>query len=745
MRGWMVQAGERGTLGKRPTPAALLACVAVAAALLSAAVFADGLDWQGKHARMRETDDGGFVLTFPQGERVIAPQRMRTETASPLFDGLFALAQAELEQDKVDAITDWSFNDQKPFPCVCFETGERWHYVWTRDLSYAADLALARLEPERTKTSLRFKLSEARNPRVPQGLYVAQDTGSGGSWPISSDRVVWFLAARHLLDDPAFADDTWRALVDTLAQDRRYVFDAEMGLYRGETSFLDWREQNYPAWTAKDTTFIAQSFALSTNVLHYEALRLAEKMAGERSDARVAAAYRKQADALREAIDRRFWREDRGRYMSYIGPAFAPMPVESYDLLGTSLVITSGIASSERARRALSHYPVTAAGSPVIWPQQPGVAIYHNRAIWPFVSAYALRAARTTGDSARITHEVRSLMRGAALSGSNMENYELVSQAIHVDAGALSGPVVNSPRQLWSVAGYLDMVLQGVFGLQDDGTLRPMIPTALVPMLFGERDAMTLQSSDRHIVLRKPSTGAGTLLVAGSQRVEGNTTKVALVARDGDTRSLPSNGADMAPAQPPAPQARETSSGWDIARPANTRLYVDGVLHADENAPRTFMLAKSNVSQCLSATAFVDGIESLPSPLACIGPAHTIEGKWPRTWTATHTGRYRAQFRYRNAHGPVNTGVTAAVKTLVATCGEDRQAGTIVLPHREGEGDSTAWTFTAKAGVPCRFVLEDGINMSDLAHFRHYTGGKGGSTGPLNTADVGALTIVPAR
>ena len=89
------------------------------------------------------------------------------------------------------------------------------------------------------------------------------------------------------------------------------AFDPAIGLYRGETSFLDWREQNYPAWTAKDTTWIAQSFALSTNVLHYEALRLAERMARERKDTRTDD-YAREADALRTAIDRRFWREDRG-------------------------------------------------------------------------------------------------------------------------------------------------------------------------------------------------------------------------------------------------------------------------------------------------------------------------------------------------------------------------------------------------------------------------------------------------
>ena len=84
-------------------------------------------------------------------------------------------------------------------------------------------------------------------------------------------------------------------------------------------------------------------------------------------------------------------------------------------------------------------------------------------------------------------------MRGAALAGSNMENYELVTQAVHVEDGALSGPVVNSPRQLWSVAAYLDMVIEGVFGVGEDGASNRCCRSELVPMLFGDRDEIALQ------------------------------------------------------------------------------------------------------------------------------------------------------------------------------------------------------------------------------------------------------------
>ena len=124
----------------------------------------------------------------------------------------------------------------------------------------------------------------------------------------------WFLAARHLLDDPAFADQVWQALQGTLAQDRAMVFDAQMGLYRGETSFLDWREQTYPDWTRENVRFIGDSYALSTNVLHYQALRMGQQMAAQLGDER-AEQYKAWADALALQIDARFWRQDIGQYM----------------------------------------------------------------------------------------------------------------------------------------------------------------------------------------------------------------------------------------------------------------------------------------------------------------------------------------------------------------------------------------------------------------------------------------------
>ncbi|EQD58207.1 hypothetical protein B2A_04467, partial [mine drainage metagenome] len=108
--------------------------------------------------------------------------------------------------------------------------------------------------------------------------------------------------------------------------------------------------------------FIAQSYALSTNVLHYDALRLAASLAGQHDQPALARRYRKQAAALKRAINRRFWRPARDLYMSYIGGRVRPAPYDAYDLLGLDLAIISGVADPARARLVLSHYPIWPAG-----------------------------------------------------------------------------------------------------------------------------------------------------------------------------------------------------------------------------------------------------------------------------------------------------------------------------------------------------------------------------------------------
>ena len=497
-----------------------LAVLGLALAPLAASEAASGdaresIDWHGTAVTVRATStEAGatyqFAVTEPDGAQrtreVTEPAgRPYVRTGNALFDGAFALSQVELLEDSVAAITDGAFNDGQPLACDCFETGEKWHYVWTRDLSYSADLGLSYLDPARTRNSLLFKESGVRPRLIARGVspvrVVAQDTGSGGSWPISSDRVVWIHAAvdtLNALEGRAAADFgrlLYRIARDTLAQDRAYVYDSRIGLYRGETSFLDWREQNYPAFTATNTRAIAESYALSTNVLHVVALEDAASLATRFGDPAAARSYLSEATALRRSINRRFWMPDVGLYASYLMAGVHPWPVPTYDLLGESLAVIHGVADAARARSIVSSYPSTAAGPPVIWPELPGIAIYHNRAIWPFVTAYALKAAVAARAAERTEAYFTSLLRGAALALSHRENFEFLTQQTSFADGPLSGPVVNSPRQLWSVAAYAGAVIDGLWGIRIGATaigIEPHVPVNLAWRLFGEQASLVL-------------------------------------------------------------------------------------------------------------------------------------------------------------------------------------------------------------------------------------------------------------
>ena len=108
-----------------------------------------------------------------------------------------------------------------------------------------------------------------------------------------------------------------------------------------------------------------------------------------------------------------------------------------------------------------------------------------------------------------------------------MENLEWLSgQPLLLDetTPALSGPVINSRRQLWSVGGYLGMVIDNVFGVtvEDDGiALRPFVTAKLRRETFGATNEIALHDLHLHgkridVVLRLPPAAEGD----GYHRVE---------------------------------------------------------------------------------------------------------------------------------------------------------------------------------------------------------------------------------
>ncbi|MEM9074768.1 MAG: hypothetical protein AAGE52_40100, partial [Myxococcota bacterium] len=201
-----------------------------------------------------------------------------------------------------------------------------------------------------------------------------------------------------------------------------------------------------------------------------------------------------------------------------------------FDLLGSALAVILGVATDAQAARIVASYPHYGPATSVHWPQQQFTPIYHNRGEWPFVDAYWLRAAAQAGNDAVADRMVRALMRGAAINLSNMENFEAASGAPFVDEGESSGPIVNSQRQLWSVAGYLSMVHRTLFGLEataDGLAVRPFLSAALRGDLFADTDTLVLNDFPYHdarltVVLHLPASGGAGAYSIRERRLDGD-------------------------------------------------------------------------------------------------------------------------------------------------------------------------------------------------------------------------------
>lgn len=436
------------------------------------------------------------------GERT---DRAVVRSGNVMFDGLYALAIHEAQQNSVSEIKDAAYGNGAPLALEAFQTGEFWTYVWTRDLAYSAHLGLAAYDAPRAASSLLFKATVPK-PSITGGCtnQIIQDTGSGGSYPVSTDRIVWALGASETLkhlDGEArdqFLRRAYPILRDTIEQDRRLVFDAATGLYRGEQSFLDWREQTYPGWTKDNVLAIAMSKSLSVNAANFQLLKLAAEYAERLGDASTATRYADWAKQLRAAINEHFYDAETGLYSTcLISDGLNDIRVRRYDLLGESLTLLFGIADAQQTASVLANYPVGPHGPSVVWPQERSVPIYHNQAIWPFVTAYWTKAAQKSGHSEAVDAGVRSLQSLAALNLSNMENYDFISGSAEVKGSSRNGPVINSRRQLWSVAGYLAMVQDVVFGLEtswDGIRFRPCITAAQRRETFSRSDVIELQN-----------------------------------------------------------------------------------------------------------------------------------------------------------------------------------------------------------------------------------------------------------
>ncbi|MGH8045664.1 MAG: MGH1-like glycoside hydrolase domain-containing protein [Chthoniobacterales bacterium] len=757
-------------------------------------------------------------------------------TGNLLFDGLYAMAVSEAVQNSVPQINDGAYGNDAPVSIEAYQTGEYWKYVWTRDLAYSLRLSLAGFDPKRAVNSLLFKASVTK-PSVKGGLanQIIQDTGSGGSYPVSTDRVVWTMGADETLkylsgnERRDFLEKVYPILCDSIEQDRRLIFDPQDGLYRGEQSFLDWREQTYPGWTKENVLAIAMSKSLSVNALEYFLLQRAAEYSLVLKQHERAARYTKWAAELKTAINTHLYDPQSGLYRTYLlsDDGACAIPVSRFDLLGESLAIVCGVADPDRASAVIRNYPTGPHGPPVVWPQEKSVPVYHNQGIWPFVTAYWIKAAQKAGNTSAVNAGIQSLMQLAALNLSNMENYDFVTGKSHVDDGPRKGPVINSRRQLWSVAGYLSMVQDVVFGLEtswDGIRFAPFITAKLRNETFQSAKAIELRNfpyrGTRNFVrVHLPTEGSFTAGVCTVDRVELNGKTVAgdFVAASALKPTndweiflaAPSAGKDSPPVRnvnvaseraifgPSQPEWKgegitldhgrvELNYSHDDAANVSFNIYCDGKLR-DQNVRQTKWMedvggdSPSQVVHCYAVQAvdLKSGNVSHPTPGRAwrgedqqqIIPATALKNRggnlagdhfenWGRpgdecvtkNFEVKNPGRYLVRVEFSNGAGPVNTGVTCAVKKLDIrnSSGATVASGYVVMPQ---SGDwnrrdlSSVVNADFKRGDHYTIrISEDEFsrNMSYLKNNERYTAGNGGGAASYNYVNIASVRLLYA-
>lgn len=367
----------------------------------------------------------------------------------PICNTLYNLAVEELD-NLIEPDSTW-------------RTGKWWGGVWTRDVNYSALLATAYMNPDVTRVSLLKKVWHDK---------IIQDTGTGGSWPISTDRIVWTIGAWQLYlvtGDKDWLRTAYEIIRNSLLQDEATVYDSNTGLVRGESSFLDWREEEYPRWM--QPADIAQSECLGTNALFFQANTIASRMAQLCGDDENAIHFQQQAQKIKAGINRHLWLEDKGFYGQYLYGRTNLIVSPRSETLGEALCIIFGIADKERAQRMVSSIALSPLGTPCLSPQIPNIYPYHNNAVWPFVQAYWMWASAVVGNQPAVEHSIAAIYRAAAMFATNQENFVAENGDYHT--------AMNSPNMLWSIAGNLSIahrIFAGINFTEAGIAFRPFVP-----------------------------------------------------------------------------------------------------------------------------------------------------------------------------------------------------------------------------------------------------------------------------
>lgn len=610
-------------------------------------------------------------------------------------------------------------------PDSTLRTGKEWSGVWTRDVSYSILLGVSHLQTQASINSLVRKVD---------GLgRIIQDTGTGGSWPCSTDRNIWAVAAWEIYKvtgDRAWLEYIYPIIKRSLEDDLLVSLDSHTGMFRGESSYLDWREQEYPRWMTPVDIYSSEN--LGTECVHYRAFSILAELESMFGTQEEAARYSSIAEGIREGINKYLWMQDKGYYGQYLyGRSDLSLSPRS-ETLGEALSILWGVASESQAESICSSVPCQDYGTSCFFPNIADMYPYHNDAMWPFVQAYWMNACKKAGNSAGVLHSIATISRLAAFCLTNKENMVIYD-------GRWQGTAINSSRQLWSIAGNLGIVYTVLFGIdfQPEGLhFSPFVPKEL----SGERklEGFRYRGAIYDITLEGYGDGIRSFTIDGLKAepflsADGSGHHQVRIVLNGHMDKSIVNMKDNA-YSPLTPTARLQTTGtsdgvgstslvWDTVENAvSYRLLCNGaevsvvqgcadgaascsfepmsdgeyqVIAVGENGYESF--ASEPVSHF--GTSILQDIESgeMESGPYCgyHGEGYVdlaLDRNTDISFTASipEEGRYLIDFIYGNANGPINTENKCAIRTLYV---DGVRLGAVVMPHC-GSGAFDVWRLT---------------------------------------------------
>ena len=596
-------------------------------------------------------------------------------------------------------------------PDSTFRTGKEWGGVWTRDISYSIILAMAHLQPRVAMFSLMRKVNAKKK--------IIQDTGTGGAWPVSTDRMVWAVAAWELYKstgDKDWLQQSYVIVKNSIEDDIHNAHDPETGLVKGESSFLDWREQTFPKWMQPADIF--ESECLGTNAVHYQTNNILSQMATELKDPKTAAKYKQIAELIKNGINKYLWIPEKGYYAQFrYGRNFKFVSPRS-EALGEALCIIFGIADEARAKQIVASTPVTDYGISCIYPQIPNIPPYHNNAVWPFVQSYWLWAGAKAGNEQSVIESISDIYRPAALFLTNKEN-------MVADNGDFNGTQINSSVMLWSLSGNISIVQKVLFGARfntNSLSFEPFVPKSMT----GKRTLNNFKY--RNAVLNIEMDGYGNQIK--SFTVDGKTqvaTIAATIKGSHDIKIVLSDNLN-APSK-----INKVNNYYSPQTPAvkyeNRKLVWEAIEHADHYKVLkngVFIIKTKDPFISIDEKAFAEysviavdakNVESFASEPVVVGEKNiqvieieTIAAKanydykgfigdgFVETTTKINpvinipleiktTGLYTISFRYANGNGPTNTENKCAIRTLKI---DGNEKAAVVFPQR-GKGEWSNW------------------------------------------------------